>query len=466
MLNDADETLAARLPVGVVRAVAPRLLEEPRGRWKGRAGVVAAPRNVEEVAGVVRACAEARVGIVPWGGGTGLVGGQVMHEGAVPLVLTLERMAAVRAVYREENVIVAEAGATLQAVRDAAVAAGRQFPLALASQGTATIGGVLATNAGGTGVLRWGNARELCLGVEAVLPDGSVMRTLTRLRKDNTGYSIRDLLVGAEGTLGIITAASLRLAPVPAGQGTGFLVVPDPAAALTLLARAQARFAGGVTGFELISGEGLRFLAEVMPEVRLPFDPAPAWLVLMEVGLPAGMDPEAALSGLLEEAVEAGLVEDALLAQSGAQAAAFWAVRESIPDANRRIGAVASHDVSLPLSEVPGFIAEAGAMLGRMAPELRINCFGHLGDGNLHYNLFPPFGGSRSDHAGAAPALSLAVHELVVARGGSFSAEHGIGRAKTADLARWADPARLAAMRAVKAALDPLGIMNPGAVLA
>jgi len=464
MLNDADDTLAARLPEGVVRPLEPRLFEEPRGRWTGRAGVVAAPRSVAEVAAVVRACAAARVAIVPRGGGTGLVGGQLMPEGPLPLLLTLERMKAVRAVHPEEDVIVAEAGATLQAVRDAAAAAGRQFPLGLASQGTATVGGILATNAGGTAVLRWGNARELCLGIEAVLPDGAVMHTLTRLRKDNTGYSIRDLMIGSEGTLGIITAASLKLAPLPAGQGTALFAVPSPAAGLTLLSRAQRRFAGGVTTFELISGQGLAFLAETMPELRRPFEPSPDWLILMEVGLPAGLDPEAALAGFLGEGSEDGLVGEALIAQSGAQAAAFWSLRESLPEANRRIGAIASHDVSLPLSEIPGFIEAAGRMVAARG-DVRVNCFGHLGDGNLHYNLFPVPGRSRADYPDAAE-LARGVHDLVMARGGSFSAEHGIGRLKTAELVRWADPARLAAMRAVKAALDPLGIMNPGAVLA
>ena len=313
-------------------------------------------------------------------------------------------------------------------------------------------------------MLRWGNARELCLGVEAVLADGSVIHGLSRLRKDNTGYDLRDLLIGAEGTLGIITAASLRLAPVPAGVGTAMAVVRDPAAALSLLSLAQGRLAGGVTGFELIAGQGLDFLAETMPEVRRPFDPAPPWLVLIEVGLPEGLDPEAALGAVLEAGFDAGLVTDALLAQSGAQAAAFWAVRETIPEANRAIGAVASHDISLPLSEVPRFIADAGAMLAGMG-DMRVNCFGHLGDGNLHYNVFPAAGRGRADYDALRPAISEAVHEMVVARGGSFSAEHGVGRLKVADLARWGDPARLAAMRAVKAALDPIGILNPGAVL-
>ncbi|MFC3168425.1 FAD-binding oxidoreductase [Paracoccus fontiphilus] len=465
MLNDATDALGRLLPSGVLRDAAPAYFDEPRGRYKGRAGLIAAPRTVEEVAAVVRACVEAGVPIVPRGGGTGLVGGQVMAEGAVPLLLSLERMNAIRAIYPEEGVIVAEAGATLQQVRDAAAGVGRQFPLALASGGTAQIGGVLGTNAGGVNVLRYGNARALCLGVEAVLPQGQIMHDLKRLRKDNTGYDIRDLLIGAEGTLGIITAASLVLAPVPAEIGVAMLVVESPEAALTLLSLAQGRMAGGVTAFELIAGQGLRFLDAAFPDLRQPFADRPDWLVLIEVGLPSGLSADGALEGLFTEAAEAGLVSDGVIAQSGQQAAGLWAIRETIPEANRHIGAIASHDISLPLSEIARFIRDAKAMLTDMA-DLRINCFGHLGDGNLHFNLFPAEGKTRDAYDDIRRALSRTVHEMVVARGGSFSAEHGVGRLKAADLAEWGDPARLAAMRAIKDALDPAGIMNPGVILA
>ena len=462
MLNPADEALATRLPEGVLREIAPAYLEEPRGRYRGQAGLVAAPRSTDEVAAIVRACAEARVGIVPRGGGTGLVAGQVMPEGPAPLILSLERMTALRAIYPEENVLVAEAGMTLQAVRDAAAGVGRLFPLSLAAQGTAAIGGNLATNAGGVTALRYGTARALCLGIEAVLPDGRVLHDLKRLRKDNTGYDIRDLLIGAEGTLGIITAASLKLVVPPAGIGTAMLQVPSPEAALTLLSLAEGRMAGGVTAFELISGQGLAFLAEVLPGIRQPLPGAP-WSVLIEVGLPMGLTPEAALESLLTEAMERDLVLDGAIAQSGQQAADFWNLREHLPEANRRIGAIASHDISLPLSEIAGFIAAADAAL---APEgVRINCFGHLGDGNLHYNLFPAAGRRREDYDDRRKALSRRVHQMVVDRGGSFSAEHGVGRLKVAELQHWGDPARLAVMRALKDTLDPLGIMNPGAVL-
>lgn len=464
MLNDATDALGRLLPEGVLREIGPAYLEEPRGRFRGRAGLVAAPRTVEEVAAVVRACAGARVPIVPRGGGTGLVGGQVMSDGTVPLLLSLERMNRVRDIHPEEGVILAEAGATLQQVREAAARVGRQFPLALASGGTAQIGGVLATSAGGVNVLRYGNARALCLGIEAVLPQGQVMHDLKRLRKDNTGYDLRDLLIGAEGTLGIITAASLVLAPVPAETGVAMLVVESPEAALTLLSLAQARMAGGVTAFELISGQGLRFLDVAFPALRQPFADRPDWLVLIEVGLPAGLSADEALEGLFTDAAEAGLVSDGVIARSGQQAAELWAVRETIPDANRHIGAIASHDISLPLSEIARFIRDASTMLVDMA-DLRINCFGHLGDGNLHFNLFPAEGRTRDTYDDIRRSLSRAVHQMVVERGGSFSAEHGVGRLKAAELAEWGDPTRLAAMRAIKDALDPAGIMNPGVIL-
>jgi FAD/FMN-containing dehydrogenase len=469
MLNPADPAfvaaLAASLPQGTVRAPDPRHLEEPRGRWAGQGGCVVLPRTTAEVAAIVRACAAGRVGIVPWGGGTGLVGGQVMPAGPAPVILSLERMTAIRALHPSENVLVAEAGATLAAVRAAAEGAGRMFPLSLASEGTASIGGNLATNAGGVNVLRWGNARDLCLGLEAVLADGSILQGLKRLRKDNTGYDLRHLLIGSEGTLGIITAASLRLVAPPAETGAAFLAVPSPAAALDLLALAEARAPGCVSAFELIHRQGLDFLAKTMPQVRQPFAPPPEWMVLVDLGLPLGLPAQATLEALFEAGVEAGLVRDGVIAQSQAQRAAFWALREAIPEGNRRIGAVSSHDISLPLSEVAGFVDQAPRALAALG-DFRVNCFGHLGDGNLHWNVFPAPGRTRKDHETQRDAIKTLVHDMVHARGGSVSAEHGVGRLKTGDLLRYGDPAKLAAMRAIKAALDPAGILNPGAVLA
>jgi FAD/FMN-containing dehydrogenase len=390
------------------------------------------------------------------------VGAQVMGAGPVPLLVSLERMNRIRATYATENVLVAEAGVILADVHQAAEAVGRIFPLSLASQGSCRIGGNLATNAGGVNVLRYGNARDLCLGIEAVLPDGAIWHGLSRLRKDNTGYDLRNLLIGSEGTLGVITAASLRLFPKATTEGAALMVVPDPAAALALLTLVQAR-CGGVSAFELISGMGLRFLAETMPQVRQPFAQVPEWMVLIDLGLTEGA-PEAVLSDLFEAALAQGLVTGGVIAQSTAQRTQFWALRETIPLANRAVGAVSSHDISLPLSEIADFIRVADAALAALGP-WRINCFGHLGDGNLHYNVFPPKGEKPARYQAKAQAVQDLVHSMVMDRGGSFSAEHGIGRLKVADLERFGDPAKLAAMRAIKAALDPYGIMNPGAVL-
>jgi len=469
MLNSCDDGflkhLTSLLPEGAVRQAEPRYLEEPRGRWHGQAGAVALPRNVDQVATMLRQCHDARVPVIPYGGGTGLVGGQVAGADIRPLILSLERMHQIRAVYPDENVLIVEAGAVLADVQQAAQGVDRLFPLSLASEGSARIGGLLATNAGGVNVLRYGNARDLVLGLEVVMADGTIWHGLKRLRKDNTGYDLRHLMIGSEGTLGVITAASLRLFPQPAEQGAALLVVNNPRGALALLSLAQARFGGGISAFELISGMGLRFLAEKMPQVRQPFAMPPDWMVLIDLGLSVGQDPNEGLEALFADALDAGLVHDGVIAQNSAQRAEFWTLRETIPEANRHIGAVSSHDISVPLSCIPDFIDRAGPTLARIG-EFRINCFGHLGDGNLHYNVFPMPGRSRAEHENQRDTIKSAVHDLVHEFGGSVSAEHGVGRLKTGDLRKYGDPVKLAAMRAIKDALDPRGILNPGAVLA
>ena len=467
-LNPADaafaDKLRSALPIDTLYDASAQYLEEPRGRYAGQAAILAKPRTTQDVSTLIRLAAEARVGVVPYGGGTGLVGGQIAEEGAVPLILSLERMNGIRAVYPDENVLVAEAGAILADVQSAAEAVDRLFPLSLAAEGTARIGGNLATNAGGTGVLRYGNARDLCLGLEAVLPDGQIWNGLTRLRKNNTGYDLRHLLIGAEGTLGVITAATLKLFARPARTGTALLVVESPASALKLLSMARELFGEMVSAFELIHRQGFDFLTETMPDVRQPFAEPPEWCVLIDLGLAADMDPQASLETLFSHASEADLVLDGLIAQSTAQAQDFWNIRESIPEANRRVGSVSSHDISVPLGAIADFIKQAGERLAQMG-EFRINCFGHLGDGNLHYNVFPQVGRTRADHENQRDAIKTCVHDLTHEMGGSISAEHGIGRLKVDDLEKYGDPAKLFAMRAIKAALDPNGIMNPGAVL-
>lgn len=462
--DDFTASLRAVLPPETFRPNEPRFFEEPRGRYQGTAGLILAPKTVEQVSQIVRACNAALVPIVPYGGGTGLVGGQVVEGNMNPVVLTLERMTRIREVYPQENVLVAEAGVILADVQAAAQQADRLFPLSLAAEGSARIGGNLATNAGGTGVLRYGNARDLCLGLEAVLPDGQIWHGLSRLRKNNTGYDLRHLLIGSEGTLGVITAAALKLFARPACEGTAMFVVPSPEAALSLLSMARAQMGEGISAFELIHKMGYTFLSDTMPEVRHPFPVAPEWSVLIEVGLAQGLDPEEALATLFEAAFEAGLASDGLIAQSEAQRSAFWTVRETIPEANRRIGSISSHDISVPLGAIPEFIARGREVVAQLG-DFRINCFGHVGDGNLHYNVFPQAGKTRADHLAERDVIKVAIHDLVHALGGSVSAEHGVGRLKVADIEKYSDPAKLSAMRAIKAGLDPNGIMNPGAVL-
>ena len=459
----ALDALARRLPPGTLSDAEDRHREEPRRLLRGAGRVLARPRSVEEVAAIVSACAEARVPVIPYGGGTGLVGGQ-LSDGPDALIVSLDRMAAIREVRADEGVMIAEAGAVLADVQRAAEEAGRLFPLSLASEGSARLGGLLATNAGGVAVLRYGNMRDLTLGLEAVLPDGSVLRRLGRLRKDNTGYDLRHLLIGAEGTLGIVTAAALRLFPRPAERGAAMLAIPSPRAALDLLWLSRERLGDGVSAFELISGVGLALMAERLPEVRQPLAGPPAWSVLLDAGLPAGRPAAEALEDLAAEAMERGLVADGAIAQSEGQRREFWRLRESIPEANRLTGSVASHDVSVPLSEIPALIERGTAAVEALGP-MRVNAFGHVGDGNLHFNAFALEGARREDLSALAPQVTRAVHDLVHDLGGSISAEHGIGRFKAAELVRYADPAKIAAMRAIKAALDPHGIMNPGAVL-
>ncbi|MEM1078706.1 MAG: FAD-binding oxidoreductase [Pseudomonadota bacterium] len=461
---DLETALRAALPAAAFPELGAQYLEEPRGRYAGTGGLLVAPGTTEEVATVLGLANTHRVGVIPYSGGTGLVGGQIAAEGAPPVILSLQRMTAIRAVHPSENVLVAEAGAILADVQAAAEGVGRVFPLSLASEGSARVGGVLATNAGGVNVLRYGNARDLCLGVEAVLASGEIWHGLTRLRKNNMGYDLRNLLIGAEGTLGVITAAALRLYPRPSQHGVAMLQVASPEAALTLLSLAGEVAGDAISAFELIGGMGVRFLAETMPDLRLPFADAPGWCVLIDLAGASGFDPAGALETLYGRAVKADLVSDGIIAQSEGQAAELWAVRETIPEANRRIGSVSSHDISVPLSQIPEFITEATAALNAMG-RYRINCFGHVGDGNLHYNVFPMPGETRADHEVDRPAIKRCVHDIVHAMGGSVSAEHGIGRLKVEDLERYGDPVKLAAMRAIKDALDPNGILNPGAVL-
>ncbi len=464
-LSSLEEILGDGGMIGADTGAAQAYLAEPRGLYNGQAAAVLRPGSTDQVAEILRFCNTHRIGVVPYGGGTGLVGAQVATDGPKPVVLSLERMNMIREVLPQDGAIIAEAGVVLADLQEAAREAGRLFPLSLAAEGTCRIGGNLATNAGGVQVLRYGNARDLCLGIETVMADGSVVSGLKALRKDNTGYDLRNLLIGSEGTLGVITAAALKLFPLPGETVTAMLAVPSPEASVTLLQTLRERLGDGVTAFELIADQGVSFLAEFFPEKADPLEGRPPWRVLIEMTGPADGGLTDRAERVLETLFEKGLATDGVLAANEAQRRHMWWMREMLPECNRRVGSVSSHDISLPLSRIGTFIAEVPAIVARFDSDLRVNCFGHMGDGNLHYNVFPPARRTVSEFRHLSADVRRAIHDLVDGQGGSISAEHGIGRMKTGDLIRYGDPARVAAMRAIKAALDPNGILNPGAVL-
>ncbi len=441
--------------------LAPKL-EEWRGRWRGNTPLLLSPLCTAEVAAVIGLCAEHGVAVTPQGGGTGLVGGQI-PDGEV--LLSLERMTAIREVAPQDDVVVAEAGATLASVQAAAAGAGRMFPLSLASEGAATIGGVVSTNAGGVAVLRYGTTRELVLGLEAVLPDGSVFHGLKRLRKDNTGYDLKQLLIGAEGTLGVVTAAALRLFPIQRSRATAMVGLASPAQAADLLGRAKDQSGGGVEAFELMSRSGVELALRNVAGVRDPLDQAYPWCALIEIASPEEGGAGAAMERLLTAALDHGLILDAALAQNGAQAEAFWKLRESQSAAQRPEGAAWKHDVSVPVSCIAAFVAAAAAAVRRIAPGARVVAFGHVGDGNIHYDVLQPVDGDREAlgrlHAAQRGQGSRAVHDIVHALGGSISAEHGLGVMKSAEALRYKDPQDVALMRAIRTVFDPGRIMNP-----
>ncbi|MDO8901968.1 MAG: FAD-binding oxidoreductase [Phenylobacterium sp.] len=437
--------------------LAPKLLEW-RDRWSGQTPFLALPGSTQDVAAVVGICFEAGVPITPQGGNTGLVGGQIpMGE----ILLSTERLRAVRDVDALDDVMVVEAGVTLAGAHEAALAKNRRFPLDLASQGTATIGGVISTNAGGTAVLRYGTTRDLVLGLEAVLPNGEIWNGLKRLRKDNTGYDLKQLLIGAEGTLGVVTAASLKLFPILPSRATAMVGLASPRAALELLARAKETAGGGVEAFELISRVGVDFALKNIAGQRDPLSETHPWYVLVELASGEPGSAEAALERLLAQALETGLIADGVVAQTRTQAQALWSLRENQSPAQKPEGATWKHDVSVPVSRVADFLEAAGAAMTGFAPGCRICAFGHVGDGNIHYDVLRPDGGDDAAHSAARDEGSRRVHDIVASLGGSISAEHGLGAMKTEEALRYKAPVEVAALRAIRAALDPKRIMNP-----
>lgn len=451
-------------------AVAPMLVDW-RGRYRGRALAVAMPEDTEAVAAVVRWCRDNGYAVVPQGGNTGLSGAATPDDGPRNVVLSLARMKRVRSIDTAGNTITVEAGCTLGELHAAAEAADRLFPLSLPSEGSCTIGGNLSTNAGGTGALAYGVAREMALGVEVVLADGRVLNALSKLKKDNTGYDLRNLFIGAEGTLGVITAATLKLFPRPAAQLTALAAVADVMAATRLLELAQRRLASTLTAFELMSAFCLELVERVYPHCPNPLAGAGEYFVLLECSDAEGEAHATALfEGLLAEAIDAGLVADAVVADSIARSKALWALRENISEAQATIGKNIKHDISVPISSIARFIDSTNAQLLRRFPDIRMVVFGHLGDGNLHYNVSP-----ATDYADAAaqeaflarqPEINRITHDAVAAFDGSISAEHGLGVLRRDEAARYKSPVEIALMWRIKQALDPGGIMNPGKVLA
>ncbi|HEX5488173.1 MAG TPA: FAD-binding oxidoreductase [Rhodanobacteraceae bacterium] len=445
-------------------------LTDWRVRYTGRALAVVRPASTDEVAALVRLCAGAGLPIVPQGGNTGLCGGATPDDSGRAVVLSLQRLNRIRGIDVDNDTMEVDAGCVLQAVQEAARDAGRLFPLSLAAEGSCTIGGNLATNAGGTQVLRYGTMRELTLGLEVVTAQGEIWHGLRGLRKDNTGYDLRDLFIGSEGTLGIITAATLKLYPQPVARCTALLALASIEDAIGMLGRARHGFDASLTGFELMAGDCLADVVRHFPQQRLPFEGDAAalpWYALLEV---SDSESEAhareRFETVLGEAIESGCVKDAVIAGSMAQSKALWHLRESIPLAEKESGKSIKHDISIPVSRMAAFVEDTNRALQQAFPGIRNVIFGHLGDGNLHYNVARGPDWSEAGLLARQDAVYELVHDSVHAVGGSISAEHGVGQLKRDALLRYKDPVELALMHSIKRALDPQGIMNPGKVLA
>jgi D-lactate dehydrogenase (cytochrome) len=441
--------------------IAPYTTEE-RGIFHGHSPLVLRPGSTQEVAAICKLANEHRIALVPQGGNTGLVGGQTPHNGEV--VISMKRMDRIREVDAASNTMTCDAGVVLQVAQQRAAEVDRLFPLSLGAEGSCTIGGNLSTNAGGTTALAYGVAREMALGVEVVLADGRVLNLLSKLKKDNTGYDLRNLFIGAEGTLGIITAATLKLFPKPRAIETAYVGLKSPADALKLLSLSRAEAAGTLTSFELLSEISVDFSIRHGIDVRDPLESKHPWYALMELSSPRD-DARSTLEAILEKGMEVGIVDDAVIAANLSQRQAFWKLRDEMSAAQKPEGGSIKHDISVPVAAVPDFIAEADAAVVKLIPGSRPVSFGHLGDGNIHYNVSQPVGGNASDFLDRWHEVNKVVFDIVIRMGGSISAEHGIGVLKRDELPDVKDKTAIELMRAFKAMLDPHGIMNPGKVL-
>jgi FAD/FMN-containing dehydrogenase len=442
------------------------MLRDHRGLYRGHALAVVAPADVGSISRVLAWCNERRIGVVPQGGNTSYCGGATPDASSSQVLLSLARLDRVRSLDTANYTLTAEAGCVLANLQKAAADADRYLPLSLGSEGSCLLGGNLSTNAGGLNVIRYGMARELVLGLEVVLADGRVLDTLTGLRKDNTGYDIKSLFLGAEGTLGVITAACLKLFPALRSHATSFVAVRDPGAAVTLLGELRAASGDSVTSFELIPRVAVELTTRHIPGVTDPLPGPSEWYVLCELASPRAAEPlEAILEASLEKALADGSILDAAVAQNEREREAFWRLRESIPEAQRRDGASLKHDISVPVSQVPRFIEVAGSWGRQHVPQGVLVAYGHLGDGNLHFNINQRPGSQVAQLQAVEPKVKRAIHDFVRDFGGSFSAEHGIGQLKVFELERYADPVELDLMKRVKRAFDPNGIMNPGKVV-
>jgi D-lactate dehydrogenase (cytochrome) len=441
--------------------IAPYLTEE-RGLFHGRSPLVLRPGSTAEVSAICKLATEHKIALVPQGGNTGLVGGQTAHHGEV--VISLRRLDKIREIDAASNTMTCEAGVVLQIAQQKAAEADRLFPLSLGAEGSCTIGGNLSTNAGGTGALAYGVAREMALGLEVVLADGRILNTLTKLKKDNTGYNLHNLFIGAEGTLGIITTATLKLFPKPRDIETAFVGLKSPADALKLLTLSRNIAAGSLTSFELLSDIAVDFSVRHGIDIRHPLEGKHPWYVLMELSSSRD-DARDALEAILAQGMEDGIVDDAVIAANLSQRAAFWKLRDEMSAAQKPEGGSIKHDISVPVAAVPAFIAEADTAVVKLIPGSRPVPFGHLGDGNIHYNVSQPIGANAADFLARWHEVNAVVFAIVMRMGGSISAEHGIGVLKRDELPDVKDKVAISLMRGIKALLDPLGIMNPGKVL-